>query len=344
MGIPHFLCIPFPLLGHVNPLMQFSHVLARHGCKVTFLHTEFNHKGSNTNVEGSKIKVVTLPDGLENDDDRSDMLRVLLSIKRTMPSLLPKLIEDVNASDSENNISSILVTTNMSWALEIGHRLGIKGALFSPTSATSLASGILVQRLIDDGIIDSSGLPTRKQEIELSPGIPMIDTAQFPWRGVSKVWFTGIIKEMETIKAASSSLWQEDTTCLQWLDQQPTRSVVYVSFGSLAALESNQFKELALALDLIDKPFLWVVRANDNNIITSSYRKGKIVSWAPQKMILNHPAIACFVTHCGWNSTLEGVCGGVPFLCWPFNSDQFINKRYICDVWKVGLEMEKDEN
>ncbi|MED6209033.1 hypothetical protein PIB30_050724 [Stylosanthes scabra] len=213
----------------------------------------------------------------------------------------------------------------------------------------------------------------------------MIDTAHFPWHGVSKVWFTGIIKKMETIKVAqwwlcnttcdlepaafsisprflpigplmetynnnnikaSSSLWQEDTTCLQWLDQQPTRSVVYVSFGSLAVLESNQFKELALALDLINKPFLWVVRANDNNIINSKEfhgSKGKIVSWAPQKMILNHPAIACFVTHCGWNSTLEGVCGGVPFLCWPFNSDQFINKRYICDVWKVGLELEKDE-
>ena len=157
MGNPHFLAIPFPLLGHVNPLMQFSHVLAKHGCKVTLLHTEFSNKRANTNLEGSQIKVVTLPDGLEPEDDRSDMLRVLLSIKSTMPALLPKLIEDVNALDADNKITCILVTTNMGWALELGHRLGIKGALLSTTSATSLASGVCMQRLIDDGIIDSAG-------------------------------------------------------------------------------------------------------------------------------------------------------------------------------------------
>ncbi|MED6167057.1 hypothetical protein PIB30_115425, partial [Stylosanthes scabra] len=63
----------------------------------------------------------------------------------------------------------------------------------------------------------------------------------------------------------SSSFWKEDTTCLEWLDQQQPQSVVYVSFGSLAVLESNQFKELALALDLLDKPFLWVVRPGNND-------------------------------------------------------------------------------
>ena len=74
------------------------------------------------------------------------------------------------------------------------------------------------------------------------------------------------------------------------------------SHQCLAMLGSNQFKELALALDLLDKPFLWVVRpSNDNNAYPDEFHgnKGKIVGWAPQKKIFNHPTIACFISHCG---------------------------------------------
>ncbi|KAK8933996.1 UDP-glycosyltransferase 84A1 [Platanthera zijinensis] len=71
-----------------------------------------------------------------------------------------------------------------------------------------------------------------------------------------------------------------------------------------------------------------------------------IVSWCPQQQVLAHPSVACFVSHCGWNSVLEGVRHGVPFLCWPYFGDQFYNQTYICDVWKVGLRLiaAADEN
>ncbi|XP_020219871.1 UDP-glycosyltransferase 83A1 [Cajanus cajan] len=389
MGIPHFLCIPFPVQGHVNPLMQFSLLLAKHGCKVTFVHTEFSLKRANTagadNLEGSQIKLVTLPDGLDPQDDRSDGIKLLFSIKSTMRSRLPKLIQDVNALDAHNKITCIIVTIHMGWALEVGHKLGIRGANLCPASATSLASLVCIPKLIHDAIIDSQGLPTKKQEIQLSPNMPMIDTQNFPWRGFNKTFFDHLVQEMQTSELGEwwlcnttydlepgaisispkflpigplmesdsnkSSFWQEDTTCLEWLDQQPPQSVVYVSFGSLAVMDPTQFQELALALDLIDKPFIWVVRpSNDNKVNANAYphgfhgSKGKIVGWAPQMKILNHPSIACFISHCGWNSTIEGVCAGVPFLCWPCATDQYLDKSYICDVWKIGLGLEKDEN
>ena len=167
MGIPHFLAIPFPVQGHVNPLIQFSHALAKHGCKVTFLNTEFSHKraknaaaaaaSQDDNLKGSNIKFVTFPDGLDPEDDRSDPMKVLLSIKSTMPALLPKLIEDINALDVDNKITCIVVTINMGWALEVGHKLGIKGTVLFPFSATSLASAYCIPRLMEDGIIDSDG-------------------------------------------------------------------------------------------------------------------------------------------------------------------------------------------
>ncbi|BAT83298.1 hypothetical protein VIGAN_04042700, partial [Vigna angularis var. angularis] len=90
-----------------------------------------------------------------------------------------------------------------------------------------------------------------------------------------------------------------------------------------------------------NRRFRWV-----NNSYSDEFHesKGRILNWAPQEKILNHPAIACFVSHCGWNSSIEGICSGVPFLCWPLVKDQFANKSYICDVWKVGLRLDKDEN
>ena len=40
---------------------------------------------------------------------------------------------------------------------------------------------------------------------------------------------------------------------------------------------------------------------------------------------------------------MESLSNGVPFLCWPYFADQFLNEEYICDVWKVGLGFKRDE-
>ncbi|GLT36246.1 hypothetical protein SLA2020_106380 [Shorea laevis] len=69
-----------------------------------------------------------------------------------------------------------------------------------------------------------------------------------------------------------------------------------------------------------------------------------MVGWAPQRAVLSHPSIACFISHCVWNSTMEGLSNEVPFLCWPYFGDQFLNASYICDIWNVGLKLEKDES
>lgn len=149
---------------------------------------------------------------------------------------------------------------------------------------------------------------------------------------------------------SGGQFWQIDHSCLNWLDQQPPCSVVYVAFGSFTVFDPTQFQELAIGLELTNRPFLWVVRPDILNGTKTAYTKefqgtrGKIVGWAPQTKVLNHPAIACFISHCGWNSTVEGLSNGVPFLCWPYFADQFLDRSYICDVWKVGLGFEQEEN
>lgn len=161
--------------------------------------------------------------------------------------------------------------------------------------------------------------------------------------------------ENKSEKELIGQFWEEDLSCMSWLNQQENNSVVYVAFGSFSftLFDKNQFKELALGLDLTNRPFLWVVRDQDKDEdskkmmkFPSEFKgyKGKIVKWAPQQKVLSHPSIACFISHCGWNSTLEGLSNGVPFLCWPYFSDQFYDKTYICEELKVGLGFEIDEN
>ncbi|RDY07022.1 UDP-glycosyltransferase 83A1, partial [Mucuna pruriens] len=154
MGILHFLAISFPILGHMNPLLQFSNVLSKYVCKITFLSSDENYyklksaSGGHGKDTESHIKLVSLPDGVDPEDDRKDQAKVIATTINTMRSKLPKLIEDINALDSDNKISCIIVTKNMGWALEVGSELGIKGALFWPASATSLASFNSIHRIL----------------------------------------------------------------------------------------------------------------------------------------------------------------------------------------------------
>jgi hypothetical protein len=140
----------------------------------------------------------------------------------------------------------------------------------------------------------------------------------------------------------SGNMFSEDLTCLSWLDRQPPGSVVYVSFGSTGTFNSHQFDELALGLQLMGRPFLWVVRPDISHEVASAtdglrnrraddHQLGKVVQWAPQEKVLAHRSVGCFLTHCGWNSTVEGISMGVPLLCWPHMGDQLYVRTCICD-------------
>ena len=135
---------------------------------------------------------------------------------------------------------------------------------------------------------------------------------------------------------------------IEWLDSKPDLSVVYVSFGSVCVLSKRQMEEIARALLGCGRPYLWVIRENkkqrEEGCIEELELRGKIVKWCSQVEVLSHASLGCFVTHCGWNSTIESLVLGVPVVAIPQGSEQRTNAKLIEDVWKTGIRVDHEVN
>lgn len=142
----------------------------------------------------------------------------------------------------------------------------------------------------------------------------------------------------------------DEHKCLAWLDSKKPNSVVYVCHGSMGTFSPVQLHDTAVGLEASGQDFIWVVRRGQNQEGNEEWlpegfeerTKGKgliIRGWAPQVVILNHPAVGSFVTHCGWNSTLEGICAGVPMVTWPLFAEQFFNEKLVTQILKIGVSV-----
>ncbi|KAI5411405.1 hypothetical protein KIW84_056477 [Lathyrus oleraceus] len=153
--------------------------------------------------------------------------------------------------------------------------------------------------------------------------------------------------------------------CLSWLDKQPSRSVVYLCFGSRGSFSVAQLKEIAEGLERSGHRFLWVVKRPiqehlgknqvhgtagefelssvlPSGFIERTKERGLVVrSWAPQVEVLSRESVGGFVSHCGWNSVLEGVVAGVPMIAWPLYAEQHVNRNVMVEIMKVAVAVEQ---
>ncbi|KAG2704555.1 hypothetical protein I3760_05G008400 [Carya illinoinensis] len=166
-----------------------------------------------------------------------------------------------------------------------------------------------------------------------------------------KAWHIGpvsLCKEAEDKGQRGKESSIDTHECLKWLNTKNNDSVVYICFGSLANLTDSQLMEIAMGLEASEQQFIWVVKKGKGKKEEEDWMpkgfekrmegKGLIIrGWAPQVLILDHEAVGGFVTHCGWNSTLEGVIAGVPMVTWPMFADQFYNEKLVTEVLKIGV-------
>ncbi|XAR59413.1 hypothetical protein NMG60_11015244 [Bertholletia excelsa] len=154
--------------------------------------------------------------------------------------------------------------------------------------------------------------------------------------------------------AVKGDFMKADDAVLGWLDTKPASSVVYISFGSVVYLKQEQVDEIAHGLLSSGIPFLWVMKPPHKDagleplVLPEGFLEkvgdnGRVVKWSPQEQVLAHPSTACFVTHCGWNSTMEALTSGMPVVAFPQWGDQVTDAKYLVDVFKVGMRMCRGE-
>lgn len=167
-----------------------------------------------------------------------------------------------------------------------------------------------------------------------------------------KAWHIGPVslcnREFEDKAQRGKEASIDEHECLKWLDSKKPNSVVYLCFGTVANFSDSQLKEIAIALEASGQQFIWVVRKDkkakdEEEWLPEGFEKrmeskGLIIrGWAPQVVILDHEAVGAFVTHCGWNSTIEGIAAGKPMVTWPVSAEQFFNEKLVTNVLKIGV-------
>ncbi|KAL6976021.1 hydroquinone glucosyltransferase [Sarracenia purpurea var. burkii] len=148
---------------------------------------------------------------------------------------------------------------------------------------------------------------------------------------------------------------------MRWLDNHPPSSVVFLCFGSMGSFCEEQVKEIAVALERSGQRFLWSLRRpppngktgfpdeyeNPKEVLPEGFldrtaETGKVIGWAPQVAVLSHPAVGGFVSHCGWNSTLESLWCGVPIAAWPTYAEQQVNAFQFVKEFGMAVEIKLD--
>jgi hypothetical protein len=146
---------------------------------------------------------------------------------------------------------------------------------------------------------------------------------------------------------------------LRWLDEQPTKSVIYVALGSEAPLTRKNLQELAHGLELAGVRFLWALRkpvglfdsggnAGERGVLPDGFEertraRGLVCTgWVPQVAVLAHGATGAFLTHCGWGSTVESFAFGLPLVMLPFIVDQPLVARAM-EEKGIGVEVARDD-
>ncbi|XP_076910707.1 zeatin O-glucosyltransferase-like [Bidens hawaiensis] len=171
-------------------------------------------------------------------------------------------------------------------------------------------------------------------------------------------WAVGPFNPVEIQSGVSD--WISDSghrhPCLKWLDKQPEKSVIYVSFGTTTTFTESQIQELAVGLEKSEQRFLWVLRDADKGDVFGNEAgrrvalpegfedrvegRGLVVrEWAPQVEILGHLSVGGFVSHCGWNSCMEAMTSGVAVATWPIHTDQPRNAFLLVEVLRIALMM-----
>ncbi|CAL0325010.1 unnamed protein product [Lupinus luteus] len=394
-GLSHLI----PFVEFAKRVVQQNH----NKLHVTFLIPTFGSPSSSMisilNVLPPNIDFTILPQ--VNIQDLPHNLNLETKITRTCKLSLPFLHEAVTSLSSRTNLVAIVFDVFSVDALVVAKKFNLLSYIFFTTGAILLSFSLCLPKLDESGSLTDLTKPvnipgcvvpfqvkdlpdpvlheksneTYKYCVEMSKTLSLFD-------GLIVNTFTDL--EGDAISALQEKHVNENSPCvypvgpiiqtestwkenqwefIEWLNKEPPKSVLYISFGSGGTLSQDQLNELAFGLELSGHKFLWVARVpNDSpssayligqkedplNYLPSGFSdrtKGQglvIPSWAPQIEVLGHGSIAAFLSHCGWNSILESVVHGIPMIALPLFAEQRMNAVLLTEVIKVAVRPKVD--
>ncbi|KAF8398336.1 hypothetical protein HHK36_017263 [Tetracentron sinense] len=383
--------VPFPAQGHLNQFLHFSRLISAFGIPVHYVGSAtHNHQAkhrvhgwdpltiSNIHFHDFPIPPFVTPQPNPHTPNRlpvdfqpvfeasSKLREPLLAFLRSLSpttrrivivhdSLMAFTAQDAtslpNAEAYTLNVTSTFALFTYIWEF-IGKPTMPKTVIPNDISyegcfADEIKS--LIASQFDFSKFDSGDLYNTCRPIE-GKFIDLLGQKQFSLN--KRKWAVGPLNPVVLSGSRNSNRRHE---CLEWLDKQAPRSVLYISFGTTTSMPDDQIIELAMGLERSNQRFIWVLRdaAHRGDIyageearkaqLPNGYEEkiegvGLIVrEWAPQLEILAHPSTGGFLSHCGWNSCIESISMGVSIVAWPMHSDQPRNTTLVTEVLRIGV-------
>ena len=394
--------VPFPLQGHITPMMQLGQALNLKGFSITVALGDSNRVSSTQHFPG--FQFVTIPETIPlSQHEALGVVEFVVTLNKTSETSFKDCIAHLLLQHG-NDIACIIYDELMYFSEATAKDLRIPSVIFTTGSATNHVCSCILSKLnAEKFLIDMKGTqnlayyrfcnpsfhsykdlfyftdpevqnmvvenlhPLKYKDLPTSGMGPLERFLEICAEVVNKRTASAVIINTSSCLESSSLSWlkqelsipvyplgplhittsanfsllEEDRSCIEWLNKQKLRSVIYISVGSIAHMETKEVLEMAWGLYNSNQPFLWVIRPGTESMPVEVSKivseRGCIVKWAPQNEVLVHPAVGGFWSHCGWNSTLESIVEGVPMICRPFNGEQKLNAMYIESVWRVGV-------
>ncbi|KAL6327318.1 hypothetical protein AAG906_018771 [Vitis piasezkii] len=315
----------------------------------------------------------TISDGLPMEHPRTaeQFSDIVDGVKTTTAPLFMEMMISWcrSASDTRSPLTCIIADGLMSFAIDVANEVGLPVIIFRPISACSFWAYFSLPQLIEAGEVPSRG-GDMDRLVASVPGMEgFLQRRDLPSSGrVNDVAYPGLQHLMKIFRQAQRAHSLKGRFSLKYAItiREPTpldlsthtsnpSSHLKLPRPSLPTVsgkktKADELREFWHGLVNSGSRFLWVIRPDalvgkdeerqtPAELLEGTKDRGYVVGWAPQEEVLQHPAVGGFLTHSGWNSTLESIIAGLPMICWPYFADQQINSRFVSHVWKLGMDM-----
>ncbi|KAK9039025.1 hypothetical protein V6N11_023864 [Hibiscus sabdariffa] len=351
----------------------------------------------------SRIKFINLPQPDPDVDVFKFMSRLVQTHGPLVKEVVTNIVELSNSAPDSPRLAGFVLDMFLTHFIDLANEFGVPSYAFYTSGAAFLGFQFYTQVLHDEQKVEFVELKDSNTEFTIPSYVNPVSTKLFPVDMFNRESFTFLHNMVEGLGkmkgimvntfselephavdslcngklqippvypvgpildlASPNRAHQSYDTIMQWLNEQPRSSVVFLCFGSEGSLSVNQVIEIANALEQSGHRFLWSLRRprklvngmkgslinyeNVSEVLPEGFLDrtagiGKITGWAPQVAILGHPATGGFVSHCGWNSTLESIWFGVPMAAWPLYAEQQMNALTLVRELGIAVEIKMD--